>query len=101
MAWWLDFFRTVLTALVLAALGGGLLGRLFSPTPAKGVRTLVQGVGDGENLEQTVRGLIWLRSLGLFSCSIEIVDGGLSAQGREIAERLSRRWPEISIQNPP
>ena len=101
MAWTLECILTVLSALGLAALGGWLLGRLLCPIPAKGVRTLVQGVGDGETLEQTVRGLIWLRSLGLFSCSIEIVDGGLSAQGREIAERLSRRWPEISIQNPP
>jgi len=81
----------------LAALGGWLLGRLLCPIPARGVRVLVQGEGDGGNLEQTIRGLIWLRSLGLFSCPIEIVDRGLTPQGAAIADRLSRRWPDISL----
>ena len=96
----LEIALTVLSLLGLAALGWWLLGRLLCPVPARGVRTLIEAEGDGRHLEQTVRGLVLLRSLGFLSCPIEIVDWGLSAQGLDIARRLAERWPGIYISNP-
>ena len=96
-----DAALAVVCILGLALVGWWLFGLLLRPLPGREAKVVLAGRGGGEALEQQVRSFLWLRSLGLFSCSIEIVDGGLSAQGREIAERLSRRWPEISIQNPP
>ena len=39
----------------------------------------------------------WLRSLGLLNCPILLADMGLSPEGREIALRLIRRWPDVVL----
>ena len=60
-------------------------GRMFSRVTA-----VVRGEGDGTDLEYTVRTLSQLRyERGTFG-TILILDGGLSEEGRELAELLAR-----------
>ena len=58
---------------------------------------LLRGQGDGDGLEQTVRGFVWLRGLGLLRVPILIADLGLDPRGREIALRLCARWPGVIL----
>lgn len=93
----IDVLLTVLCALGLGFLGWWLFGRLLRPVPDRGVRVLIPGRGNGEDLEQAVRSLIWLRGLGLLDCQILIVDVDLTRQGRELALRLALRWPDVVL----
>lgn len=74
-----------------------LLGRILRPLPRGSAFVLLRGRGNGSGLEQTVRGFIWLRSLGLLHCTILIADLGLDNRGREIALRLCARWPGVIL----
>ena len=81
MELWMEGALCVLCVLGLCALGWVLLGRLLRPIPARNVRLVIAGRGAGEELEQTVRGLMWLRGLGLLSCPVVIADVDLTPQG--------------------
>ena len=74
-----------------------LLGRMLRPLPRGSAFVLLRGRGEGTGLEQTVRGFIWLRSLGVLNSSILIADLGLNPRGREIALRLCARWPGVIL----
>ena len=92
-----EIVLTAVCALGLAGAAWWLFGRLLRPIPRRRVRALVIGRGDGEELEQSVRAYIWLRSLGLLSCPIIIADVDLTAQGWELALRLTARWPGVIL----
>ena len=100
-----SFARLRLAAGLGAVLAVGLLGgfswsftgRLLRPIPARNVRLVIAGRGAGEELEQTVRGLMWLRGLGLLSCPVVIADVDLTPQGWELALRLTLRWPDLAL----
>ncbi len=66
------------------------LGRLLLPAPCP-VRAVIVGRGCGDGLEQTVRGLLWLRRSGLWRGTVVITDGGLDPQGLALARMLARR----------
>ena len=97
MELWMEGALCVLCVLGLCALGWVLLGRLLRPIPARNVRMVIAGRGAGEELEQTVRGLMWLRGLGLLSCPVVITDVDLTPQGWELALRLTLRWPDLAL----
>lgn len=94
-----DVFPAMACVLVMAGGAYLLLGLLVRPgrTDARGVWTVVYASGEGEDLEQRLRALMWLRGLGLQSGRILLVDGGLSARGREVADCLTRRWPVVFL----
>ena len=92
-----EIVLTAVCALGLAGAAWWLFGRLLRPIPRRRVRALVIGRGDGEELEQSVRAYIWLRSLGLLSCPVVIADAGLSPRGRELALRLTLRRPGVAL----
>lgn len=52
---------------------------------------VVTAAGEGEGLEQTIRGLLWLRRSGLWNGSIVIRDGGLSREGLTLTLLIARR----------
>ena len=83
--------------MTMLTVGWVLLGRLLRPIPARNVRLVIAGRGAGEELEQTVRGLMWLRGLGLLSCPVVIADVDLTPQGWELALRLTLRWPDLAL----
>ena len=83
--------------LVLSGMVWWLIGRTLRPIPGKKTRIFLVGRGDGEQLEQSVRGFMWLRGLGLLCCPIVIVDVDLNQQGYELALRLAEKWSGISV----
>ena len=94
----------ILEVLLAAACAAGLgllawwlFGRLLRPIPRQAMYALLPGRGEGEGLEQSVRAFIWLRSLGLLSCPVVIADVDLTARGRELALRLTLRWPGVIL----
>ncbi len=83
-------WEIVLTVLCLMGLGllvWCLMGRLVCPVPGQEVLAVLEGQGDGGGLEQSVRALMWLRSLGLLRCPVVIVDPPL-------------RWPVVDLYRP-
>ena len=88
---------TAVCVLGLAFLAWWLFGRLLRPIPRQAMYALLPGRGEGEGLEQSVRVFIWLRSLGLLSCPVIIADVDLTARGRELALRLTLRWPGVVL----
>lgn len=91
-----DVATTLFCTTGLALMGWIFFGKLLTPTP-RGVHIFIHSQGDGEALEQSIRSLIWLRSMGLLTCPIFIVDGGLSPQGLALAQRLCDRWDNVSL----
>ena len=89
MELWMEGTLCVLCVLGLCALAWVLLGRLLRPIPARNVRLVIAGRGEGEDLEQTVRGLM--------SCPVVIADVDLTPQGWELALRLTTRWPGVVL----
>lgn len=71
--------------------------RMVLPVSGQGLWTVVRAKGDGEGLEQQVRGLVWLHSCGLMRCPVVVADMGLSEQGRVLARRLAARWPQVIL----
>ena len=67
-----------------------VLGRLLLPGRCP-VRAVVAGMGQGEGLEQTVKGLLWLRSAGLWRGMVVIEDCGLDPAGVRLARALARQ----------
>lgn len=93
----LETLTAVICVLGLTGAGWWLLGRLLRPLPCGQTFVLLCGRGEGEELEYTVRGFMWLRSLGLLTAPILIADLGLNAGGRDVAMRLCARWPGVVL----
>lgn len=55
------------------------------------IQVVVTAAGGGEGLEQTLRGLLWMRENRLWSGGIAIRDGGLTPEGLALALTLARR----------
>lgn len=55
------------------------------------VQAVVSAMGPGDGLEQTVRGLVWMRRAGLWRGVIAIRDDGLSHDGLTLALTLARQ----------
>ena len=87
-------------ATCVLGLGGALwwlLGRLLRPVENGSMVAVLPARGTGEGLEQAVRLMIWLRSLGLLNCPVVIADLGLNGAGRDVALRLAARWPDVML----
>ena len=91
----MEVLLTALCSAGLALAAWWLFGRLLRPIPGTQMRVVLRGEGDGSGLEQAVRSLMWLRSLGLLSCPVTILDEGLTDEGRWLAQELIRRWPAV------
>ena len=79
---------------VLAVIGMAVLvwlayGWLLMPGRCP-IRAVVSAAGVGEGLEQTVKGLLWLRRAGLWHGMISIQDTGLNEAGVMLALMLAR-----------
>jgi hypothetical protein len=83
-----ELVLSLLAVVGLMTVGWLLWGRLLLPVGGGETCTLVPGRGDGENLEQTVKGLLWLQGGGLLTGRVVIVDDGLTPAGKEVAAAL-------------
>ena len=86
----IQFFLILLVALGLVSLGWLALGALLLPGCCA-VRRVVPARGGGEGLEQTVKGLLWLRHTGLWRGEIVIEDCGLDGDGAALARALAEK----------
>lgn len=93
----LEVILSLLAVAGLLSLSWLLFGRLLTPAGNQETVSLVPGTGDGETLEEAVRGLLWLRGGGMLLGSLVIVDCGLSPTGRAIAAALCMREPGVEI----
>ena len=79
-----------LAVIGLLALAWRLYGRMLVPVGPGPVFAVIPAAGDGAGLEQTVRGLLWLRGDDLVDYTVVIADCGLDEGGRRAAELLCR-----------
>lgn len=93
----LETLAATICALGLFLFFWWLLGRTLRPVPEQAVRIVLAGRGDGADLKMTIRGFIYLRSLGLLNCPIMIVDIDLTPDGYETARRLTAHWPGVQL----
>lgn len=95
-----EIFFAALAALGLFTLLWVAFGLFLLPTGTIGtVHIRVLASGDADDLEHTLGGLRWLQRSGLLEGRIDIVDAGLSEEGRNRAVRLSHVHPGIHILN--
>lgn len=86
---------------ILSVVGAAVLlwlffGWMIRPTPSPDLWVVVQGQGDGSDLEEKLRELAWLRRAGLFRGSAVVLDYDLNQTGRELLLRLALRWSWVS-----
>lgn len=84
-----EVFAAFFSALGLGALLWMVFGALLLPIGTEEtLQICLSATGDGETLEQTVRGVSWLCRAGLLRCRVCILDEGLTPKGRAQVEHL-------------
>lgn len=87
----LEIVLSLLAVTGLLALGWLCFGRLLRPMGGKGAVTLLPARGEGEDLEQALTGLLWLRGAGLTVGRVVVVDLGMTHQGQALAQLLTEQ----------
>ena len=93
----LEILLSLLAVTGLISIGWLCFGRLFTPAGGHQAYTLVPATGDGDDLEQAVNGLLWLRSGELLGGRVVILDCGLTPAGRALAHALCQREAGVEI----
>lgn len=94
----LEIVFSLLAVFGLFALGWVAFGRALAPTDRYSPAYAVVPVrGDGAGLEQTVRGLLWLRGGEYGRYTVVIADDGLDPAGRAVADALVGREPGVVL----
>ncbi|MDD5938069.1 MAG: hypothetical protein PUC36_03550 [Clostridiales bacterium] len=93
----LEVVLSLLAVFGLLGLGWLLFGHVLTPVGGAHACALVRGSGDGEELEQAVKGLLWLRGGGLLRGPVVIADCGLSSAGQAVAAALCCREPGVFL----
>ena len=88
---------SLLAVIGLLSISWFCFGRLLTPLGGERAVTVLPGKGDGAELEQAVRGILWLRGSGLLSGRVIIVDCGLTAAGRAVCDMLCLREPALEV----
>ena len=86
----IQFFVILLAAFGLVSLGWLALGALLLPWRCE-ARLTVCARGRGEGLEQSIKGLLWLRRTGLWRGEVAIEDCGLDKDGLALARALAEK----------
>lgn len=77
-----------------------LTGALLTPVRSgRGTRItlVVQAHGDAPELENLLRGALWLRDSGTVAADILLVDCGLTEEAAALVERLARRCGDLKL----
>ncbi len=89
VAWGIIMLAWMLAGVMLLPLGNRL-----------SMAVVIRCHGKGLWLERYVRGLIWLRDLGLLRWRVLLLDQGLDPEGRELAQTLSARYHQVELLGP-
>lgn len=65
--------------------------------PVVDVLICVKTHGTGEDLQQKMYALMWLKMLGFFQGTICIVNEGLDSEGEKLLAHLLARWPDLKL----
>lgn len=87
----LEIILAFLSCIGLLGLGWLLFGRALLPEGGARAWAVVPARGDGEDLEQAVKSLLWLRAGGLWQGGVLLADCGLTPAGRAAARALAER----------
>ncbi len=93
----LEVVLSLLAVVGLLSLSWLCFSHILAPLGGEETVSLVPGRGDGESLEQAVRGLLWLRGSGFFLGEVVIVDCGLTPSGRAVAAALCLQEPGMEV----
>lgn len=72
-----------------------ITGLFLRPIGGARLRLLYAAEGNAEALEQTARGIAWLRETGLLAAELAVVDCGLSEEGLALVRALCARMDFI------
>ena len=94
-----DGMDTIINAVIAAILGAGIISlivllRFFMAVPVTAsedsrVYTVISARGDAAELENAVKGLLWLIETAHLNCRVIIADSGLLPEGRRRAELIA------------
>ena len=93
----LEILLSLLAVTGLISIGWLCFGRLFTPAGGAGTCILVPASGDGDDLEQSLNGLLWLRSGEFLGGRVVILDCGLTPAGRALTAALCQREPGVEF----
>lgn len=93
----LEIALAALAVLGLLSLIWMVSGWLLTPIGGRSVTTLIPCSGDGEELEQAVNGLVWLRDGGFLRGKVILADCGLTDFGKAVAETLVLREAGVEL----
>lgn len=85
-------------AWLLRMLGCALLTPVRSGRDTR-ITLVVQARGDAPELENLLRGALWLRESGTLMVDVLLVDCGLTEEAAALAERLARRREDLKLCN--
>ena len=83
---------------LLWMLSGALLTPVRSGRDTR-ITLVVQARGDAPELENLLRGALWLRESGTAAADILLVDCGLTEEAAALAERLARQCEDLKLCN--
>lgn len=92
----IEILLSLLAVFGLFSLGWLAFGKALAPGSfCSSAYAVVPAKGDGAALEQTVKGLLWLRGGELQRYTVVIADAGLDRMGREVATVLANEEPKV------
>ncbi len=65
--------------------------------PVADLLICVKAQGTGEDLQQKMYALMWLKRLGFLQGTICIVNEGLNSEGEVLLTHLLARWPDLKL----
>ena len=91
------FLICILAAFFALLIVFALRALVLLPVESENFLLLLSARGNGENLEQRCRTYLFLQGLGVLRRDLIIVDRGLTAEGRRLAEQLVRTYPQLQL----
>lgn len=96
----MEFIIGILAAWGLIMLLWTLAGAMFLPLSRSAdmrLTLLLQGKGDAHRLEHCLKGVLWLRDMGLIWWDVVILEDQLSEEARQQAEKLAENEQHVAI----
>ena len=100
----MNSFLQIFIALAAITIIFGIIWSLFGSlqTPIQcgkgtGIATVIAVHGNAEGLEQTLKGLIWLRESGVMLGQIILVDAGLNHEGLILSRLILKKYTGVVV----
>lgn len=74
-----------------------ITGCFLRPFGGNSLKMLYPVSGDAQELEHSIRGILWLREVGLTSGCVYLFDAGLSESGTAIVQAICEKWEFLTL----